>query len=383
MLRSFVLSTHFIILIGSLPQRQFNKPFTAFSSLETPQTSFQSFNSPRGNLFSSSTLNGKNAFDTRSFFGSSSSSQKNSFGSSSLEESLGKFSLNGFQNAFGFKSSSRLDFISETRRQTEELKATLRLLARNPTSAKYIDRVFASGDCIKDMEEAIAAIEQGTQLIENAAPQLKDLLDITDKLSRKSNIIEITRVAADVMRELEVLLPKLAPKQAQCGSTSSTAFAALHNVAAVIDDVSRDSSLDLPKTVKLQLRISREIVTAVTNFLAKLKDTTEDLQNICTTDNKYNARAISTIGEMLEDLAELFFNLGDFQSAEKIKEKKPITDKIARLLSSAPSTGAGSLVCNQPGDFRATAAMMEDLAKLLEQFGLENLQKQIGFSGIF
>jgi len=350
MLRSLVLSTHFIMLIGSLPQSQFNEPFTAFSS-------------PRGSLFSgtSSSFDRKNAFNAPSF----------------------TFKGKGLENAFGFKSFNRLDFIDETRRQTEELKATLRMLARNPTSAKYIDRVFESGDCIKDMEEAIAAIEQGTQLIENAEPQLKTLLDMTDKLSRKSNIIEITRASADIMRELETLLPKLAPKAAQCGSTSATTFAALHNVAAVINDVSGDSSLDLPEIGKLQLKISSKVVTAVTNFLAKLKDTTEDLQNICTTDRKYNARAISTIGEMLEDLAELFFNLGDFNSAEKIKEKKPITDKIVTLLSAAPSFGTGSLVCNQPGNFRAAAEMMENLANLLEEFGLENLKKQIGVSGFF
>lgn len=349
MLRSLVLFTHLIILTGSVPHDLFST-YPAIG-LYRPRLFGNFYN--KGNLLSKAT------------------------------PALGDSSIKTLFDFPGMTTSG-LDFVGETRRQTDELKVTLRFLARDPRSSKYMERVFAGSDCIKNIEDAIAAIEQGTQLIENAKPELKQLLHLTDKLSRKSNIIETTRVSADIMRELEVLLPKLAPEQGTvCGSTTSAALSALFNVAVVLDDVSRDSSLDLPQIIKLQLRVSNKIVTAVTNFLVKLKDTTDNLENICTTDKRYNVRAINSLGQMLEDLAELFFTLGDFQNAEKIREKAPVFEKVTKILSAVPSSSPVSLECNKPGDFETSAAMMEDLAKLLEEFGLENLKKQIGFSGLF
>merc|ERR1712123_403626 len=127
--------------------------------------------------------------------------------------------------------------------------------------------------------------------------------------------------------------------------------------------VSEDSTLGLSKVTKLELKISKEIVDSLTIFLGELRDTFADLRSHCTSHKGYNIRAIQAIGSMLEALADLFKNLGANENF--------------------PESAVGNLNCNSPGDFEATARMLEDLAKLIEEVGIDKLKSQLGVTGLF
>ena len=40
--------------------------------------------------------------------------------------------------------------------------------------------------------------------------------------------------------------------------------------------------------------------------------------------------------------------------------------------------GVGELNCNRPGDFTVAADTMDEVATLIEEIGLDNLQQQLG-----
>ena len=42
--------------------------------------------------------------------------------------------------------------------------------------------------------------------------------------------------------------------------------------------------------------------------------------------------------------------------------------------------GLGTLDCTRPGDFSAATATLDDLATIIEDVGIENLQRQLGIN---
>merc|ERR1712106_971272 len=236
----------------------------------------------------------------------------------------------------------------------------------------------------KTVEEAIYAIERGTAIIERAEPELRQLISTVSSIDDNSDIIEVTKTSVDILRQLETLMPKLAPSNSDiCGSSFYTAFEALQTVGDVFYEVSEDRSLDLSTVTSLELKISREIVNSVNSFLKKLKRTFADLEANCNSDKAYNVRSLQAIGRMLMDLADLFNELGDHEGETEIREKTKLTNKVADVISKLPNAAVPGLNCNNPGDFETTARTLEDLVKLIEEVGIDKLKNQLGLQGIF
>merc|ERR1711892_899556 len=257
-------------------------------------------------------------------------------------------------------------------------------LAANPSAAQYMKKTFQVGDCVKTVEEAIAAIEDGASIIEGAEPELTKLISTLSGLDDTAEIIEVTKTSVDVLRQLETLMPKLAPANPDiCGSSFEVAFETLQTVGDILNEISEDNLLELLRVTRLELKISREIVVSVNIFLKKLRQSVSDLGTNCTTDKGYNVMALKAMGSMLNDLADLFRDLGDQEGEKEIREKTKFTAKIAAAITNFPDADVGVLDCNNPGDFETTARMLEDLVNLIEEVGLDKLKNQLGLQGLF
>ena len=240
------------------------------------------------------------------------------------------FSIPQSSNSLGVGSTDNDNLFEETRKQADAVKSTLRKLASNPEASRYMKKIFQAGDCVQTVEEAIAAIESGASIIESAKPELTRLLTTIKTIDDSSDIIKVTKTSAQILRQMESLIPKLAPaNQNFCGSTFDVAYETLKTLGDVLYEVSEDRSLDLAKVTKLELKISREVVNSVTVFLEEMRDNFADLKSFCTSHKGYNVRAIQAIGSMLNGLADLFRSLGDKESEMEIREKTNLTNKIA------------------------------------------------------
>merc|ERR1719431_871524 len=159
------------------------------------------------------------------------------------------------QTGFPYLTS---DIIQQTRQQTDSLKVILRNLAQNPTSAKYIRRVLDSGSCIDSLEEAIGAIEAGVKLVENAGPEIQGLVATVKSLENERDIEKLVKISANALRQLEVVIPKIAPSSPTvCGASAEATFEALQNIAQILNDVSEDESLYLSELNKSESHLLR------------------------------------------------------------------------------------------------------------------------------
>jgi len=78
------------------------------------------------------------------------------------------------------------------------------------------------------------------------------------------------------------------------------------------------------------------------------------------------------------NLADLFGSLGGVQTGENIRKGKTFVQKVVNELNKIGDLGVGELNCNKPGDFTVAADTMDEVATLIEEIGLDNLQQQLG-----
>ena len=73
---------------------------------------------------------------------------------------------------------------------------------------------------------------------------------------------------------------------------------------------------------------STKIISGVTSFLVKLNKSFTKFDKFCTSDKEYNIEAITAIGEMMTDLADLFAVLGGITDAEEIRKQGDFTKTV-------------------------------------------------------
>merc|ERR1739838_328656 len=71
------------------------------------------------------------------------------------------------------------DIIKETRTQAESLKTTLKYLASTAGPAEILNRIINDKNnvCLNSVEEAIEAVEASTKIVEDAAQEIKQLIE--------------------------------------------------------------------------------------------------------------------------------------------------------------------------------------------------------------
>merc|ERR1712045_1109876 len=273
------------------------------------------------------------------------------------------------------------DIIADTRALSNQVQATLRNLAADPASAEIVNRIINDKDniCLGNLEDGIAGIESATKLLERAGGDIKTLIAKVKSVGALTDPATVVRAVADILRIVEPVVNKIAPENPIiCAATPDQAFGSLRSLAALVDELSYTNSLSLTLEGRRQLKDSASSISAVTTFLTQLRSTFSRFEQICTPDKEYNIEAISAVGDLMINLADMFGSLGGIQKGEQIRNGKEYVNKIVAQLNKIDNLGLGGMDCSRPGDFSVAANTMEDLATIIDEVGIEQLEQQLG-----
>lgn len=274
------------------------------------------------------------------------------------------------------RTFSSSDLVKETKSLANNVIPTLKSLAANPRTAGTVDKIIKDNysPCLNSIEEGISSLRTASDLVESIEPDVKALLDKFNSFTTLKDPVKILRETGSLMR----LLAPLAEKTGFTGGRSDTGcdVGSLRSLALLTSELAEKPNIY--RRVREDLRKSSAYISTVTTYLTKLKATTARLSNFCTDDNKYKRDSITAIGDLMEDLADLYGSLGDAKTGEKIRYGKVYIDQVTAQISKLDSVGLDSPDCTNHGDISASAQVLDDLAKLIEDVGLENLKEQLG-----
>jgi len=274
------------------------------------------------------------------------------------------------------------DIIAQTRTLANYVKDTLQQLADNPKSATIVNRIINDKDniCLRSLQDGLAGIEAATKLVEAAGDDIKALLAKVKAFETLSEPAIVVREVANILRILGPLVNNIAPESPViCQASPDQAFGSLRSLAVLLDELYLNPPLPLSPAQRRQLKDSSNTISAVTTLITQLGDNFSKFQEICTPDKEYNFEAISAIGDLMENLADMFGSLGGVQTSQNIRKGKPFVEKLVGELNKiSDDLGVGDLSCETPGDFTIAANTLEDVATLIDDIGLKSLQEQLG-----
>jgi len=286
----------------------------------------------------------------------------------------------GKNKTFKVRKAKR-DIINDTRNLSNNVQKILRQLAADPTSAVIVNRIIKDEDniCLVDLEDGIANIEMATKLVERAGSDIKNLIEKVNSIGDLTDPATVVRAVADMLRIVEPVVHKIAPNNPSiCAASPDQAFGSLRSLAVLVDELSYTNQLRLSVDGRRQLKDSASTISSVTNFLIQLRSTFTKFEQICTPDKQYNIQAISAVGDLMVSLADMFGTLGGVTKGEQIRKGKQYVNKVVAQLNKIENLGLGELDCTRPGDFSVAASTLEDLATIINDVGIEQLQTQLG-----
>merc|ERR1711990_16553 len=208
---------------------------------------------------------------------------------------------------------------------SDELIETLRSLARDPSTSQHIDRAFSNENmvCLKNMDEAIQAIQEGTRLFEAAQPDLDSLNKEVEKLRGLTDEAGVIHQVASILRVLEPLLEKISPSSPAskvCSVSTDRTQAYLRSLAVMMYELSEDTQLPISQEIRGELSRSGVIISTVTSFIRQLKSESKSFpQNSCVSDKKSITRGIRALGNIISSLADMTDILGNYRAGEEMR----------------------------------------------------------------
>merc|ERR1711892_597584 len=273
------------------------------------------------------------------------------------------------------------DIIKDARTQSNALKKTLRFLSRKPEAEPILNRVFAksNNDCIKTMDDAIDAIDTSVKLFENAGHEIKALIQTVQIFQNVTDVSEAVRGSAQIIRILDVLIPKLSPPTSVCKDKNADVIGSMRSLGSLVEDLSSKDDLYYSPQVRQTLTSSAQIMSKVTKFLAM--ESHFKFEHFCTKEKEHNMDFIAAVGKMMSDLADLYTDLGGFAAAYQMKLYKDFIQKTMDTLDKVEDLGdlgIFSLDCINSDSSSLVADTLEGLADIIDDIGMESLCSQLG-----
>jgi len=237
-------------------------------------------------------------------------------------------------------SSSSSSVVQQTEDLAEILTSILRDLSNNPASAATVDNIIKDNynPCLTSLEGSLQSIETAVTLVKTTGPEIEVLTDKFNSFTKLKDPAIIVRETGAMLR----LLKPLAEKSKVVSEENCEGFGSLRSLAVLVTEIADKPELSLKYGVKSQLRQS------------------------------------AAIGDLMENLANMYSSLGDIKTGEKIRYGKVYIDGVTAELAKLDLVGLGNSDCTNNGDIRAAAAILDDLATLIEDVGLDALSEQLG-----
>jgi len=281
-------------------------------------------------------------------------------------------SISPFRNLVRKPSASNV--VQQTKDLANTVTSVLEELANNPASASRVNQIISDNysPCLTSIEDSIASLQSSSQLVESLGPELQSL---TDRFTALRSVKEPAKVVRETGAVLKLLQP-LADKTAKIESGNCPE--SLRSLALLVTEISEKPELRLKFSVRENLKKSSATLSIVNVFLSQLEPTIARMKRFCTDDNKYNRDAMVAIGDLMLDLSNMYSSLGELRTGEEFRYGKVYIDKVGEQLEKLEEVGLGESECVSNGDLGGAADILDQLATLIEEAGIESLKEQLG-----
>jgi len=270
-----------------------------------------------------------------------------------------------------------------TRKLTNTVISSLQALANDNTATTTFDKIFNNDNtCLKNIDEAIEALKQSSDLLVAAEGDLKALNNQVESMMSQQGEVAALKGTAAIFRTLQPLVEKLSPAVASskvCSSSPDNTFAYLRGLAVVLHEFSYDDNVAPNKEARDMFHKSGNMVSVVAAFLSQLQSHARNFGSVCNQDKASVMKGVSAVGDMIGSLADMFSSVGNYKAGVEIRKGADMANKIATQIPFFNDVNFGFVDCSVK-DFNDAAQTLDDVASLVEEIGIGKLSKDLGIN---
>jgi len=227
------------------------------------------------------------------------------------------------------------DLAQQVRGHAESLKEALRKLSNNPKANRVLRRIRIHTDMcfnFNTLDDVIETVETGTQLVENVAGEIEEILEIAKGfVTGTSESLENTM---ELMRAIDILVPSLVLETEACSVTNVDEYEYIYSLSLIIAELSwTDGLLDK------QYQKTGDVLAKVANFLYEYSN---PHYPHCT--GHQNIPIVKVVGPVIVDLAKLYRLLWGDTAADEMTGDQ-FEQKIVDNMENIPGFNSTSLDC--------------------------------------
>jgi len=273
------------------------------------------------------------------------------------------------------------DVVTETQTQAANLIKILTKFSADQRVVDFVATNYGNSSCVNNLQEAITATQFASDLITRSGPQLSALINTFNQLKIQKDPVVLIRGAATMLQQLDVLIPKLAksPLSTQCRNSPEATLSGMKDLARIIDGLGKRNPYKFPALTTQKLQQSAIIVDASTDFVASIRNIFKNNDQFCSSDSQYNSKAVDALEELFNEVEKLVKALGSNFDISAIKQRnKSFARSLVENVNKLQEIGIGFVDCNTAGSYNGTADTLLEVADVVQEIGLENLERQLG-----
>merc|ERR1711892_1333568 len=279
-------------------------------------------------------------------------------------------------NSLAIKELLGFDLINRTRWSTDVMKLNLQIMAQNEVGLQFMKDLIDTNPCVSNQEGFLALIEHGTRVVENARPELGEIILNIASFNGERNISVMLRKSADLLTQFETLFPKLQPITflMQCFVGVEEGLYSMRELALILYRMSKTDSNIFSEAIKEKMLKTAYITEVFTNLMDHFQENLS--QRDCLTNKNFMGFGIDLFVKTLKDVAEGLGNLGYFVEAKQIRQHAAFTQASMNTLDHLDELRVPD-DCSY-GALNRGASHLDDLANIIDEVGLESLAIELG-----
>ena len=233
-----------------------------------------------------------------------------------------------------FDSNGNL--VEKTKAMVHSAKRLFEFLENNEQAQISIAEVFDSSDCLRNVTDVIALMDETYRLVQENAPEIVYLEALIESLKNERDINVLILASSKMLRALGHIMPALSnPSPKLCITNPEDSVRAFKSLAHGMIDIRNHREIEVDETARQLLEFSSKVMYDTGKFIFKMNKSLKNFKKSCQNHQMKDVAVYNTIVDIMDSLADLF---NDLNLEEKSNAIKGHIEFVKRIVVSLTNT---------------------------------------------
>merc|ERR1711892_1314250 len=274
------------------------------------------------------------------------------------------------------------NLVEQTKAFVESAKNLFEFLEHSEQAQITFAEVFDASDCLGNVTDVIALMDEIVKLVEKNAPEIIYLEALIESLKNERDIDVLILASSKMLRALGHIMPALSnPSPKLCITNPEDSVRAFKSMSHAIIDIRNHREIEVDETARQLLEFSSKVMSDTSKFLFQLNKSLERFRINCQNHQMKDVAVYNTIVDIMDSLASLFDVLEFEEKSRAIKKQAQFVKRITRPFDDLDAIAHLSTILDcdfQSGSYEDLAVTLEDLGEIVKSVGIEKLAEELG-----